>query len=108
MTRSHRDSRYQNTVNAGQQGFRLGQALRVGGAEIDDQAHNGLLDEFAAANAESSNFDQAGQLVHRSDHHLSVARIEKDAVIADQDRTWDLTRAAGKNEVEGEARFAGA
>ena len=107
MARSHGNSRYQNTVNACPQGFRLGQALRVGGIEIDDQAHNGLLDEFAAANAEPANFDQTSQLARWAGQHLSIDRIEKDAVIADQDRLWYLTRTTGKNEIEGEARFAG-
>ena len=83
------------------------QPRRIGGVEIDDKAHDGLVGEVATANTESPNFDQAGQGRRRPDNELARAHPKMDAVIADQHGRRYLPGAAGQNEIECQARFAG-
>ena len=76
-------------------------------AQINDQAHHGLRDEAAAANAEPPDFDQAGQLGCRPHHDLPLARFKMDAIIADQHGRGDLPRTSGQDEIERQPRLAG-
>ena len=64
--------------------FWRGQALRIGGGQIDDQAHDGLPGEIAVSDAEAADFDEPGQFAHGADHELPVAGFKMDAIIADQ------------------------
>ena len=87
--------------------FGRGQALGIGGGQIDNQVNYGLVDKIAAANSQPANFDQPGQFERGADHQPSLARREMDAVVADQHRCGDLPGAPGQDEIEGETRFAG-
>ena len=107
MAGSHGNSWYFNTENVRQERFGQWQAFRVHSAEIDDEVNNGLFDKIAAANAEPANFDQAGQLARRPDHDVSLACIQKDTVIPDQDGLGYLPRAPGKDEIERQPGLAG-
>jgi hypothetical protein len=68
--------------------FRLRQARRIGGGQIDDEAHNSLSGEVAASDAEAANFDQPGELAGRPDHELPIIGFKMDTIIADQHRRW--------------------
>jgi len=56
---------------------------------------------------EAPDFDQAGQFCHRPYNQFSAACVEVDTVVAHQNRSWNLPGAAGENQLEGKARFAG-
>ena len=87
--------------------MRRRQSFGIRGGEIDDQADNRLFREVAAANTEPANFDQAGQFTRRPHNELPSAWLKMDAVVADQHGLGYLPRAPGKDEIEGETRFAG-
>ena len=88
--------------------FRLGQARRIGGREINDKADDGLLDKIAASDAQTTNLDQPGQPARRPDQDLPVAGFKMDTIISDQHGQRQVARAPGQDEIERETRFAGA
>ena len=88
MAGSDGNSRYFHTADKRPERFRLRQARRIGGGQIDDEADDGLLDEIAASDAEAANFDQPGQLARRPDHELPIAGFKMEPIIADQHGRW--------------------
>jgi hypothetical protein len=108
MARCNGDSGYFDTRNVSQQRFRRGQALRIDGRQIDDETHDGRARVLAAPNSEAANLDQADQFACRPDDDLSVMCVQMDTVIAHQNGRRNLSGTARQDQVERQARFAGA
>ena len=71
-------------MDARNEGLRCGQSLPVSGRQINNQAHHSLSDEAAAANAEPTDFDQAGELPRRPHDEAARACFQMDAIVAHQ------------------------
>src|SRR5262245_4032313 len=61
-----------------------------------------------SADAEAPDFDQSSQFASRTYDQISGACVEVDTVVADQNGRRNLPGAAGEDQIEGEARLAGA
>src|SRR6185437_11715871 len=85
-----------------------GKALPVRRRQVRNEDDPRLVNEIAAANAESANLDHAGQFGYGPNQQFSTLCVEADAVVSDQNRGWNLPRAARQDKIEGEARLAGA
>ncbi|KJC57236.1 hypothetical protein UP10_29630 [Bradyrhizobium sp. LTSPM299] len=107
-TGCHGNSRYYNTIKAGFERFWRRQPFRVIGGKVDDQSHHSLRDEGTTADSEASNLDQAGQFARRANPQLFAGCVEMDTVVADQNGRRELSGAAGENQIERQARLAGA
>ena len=83
-------------------------AGRVRGGEVDHEPHHCLCNEVAAANAEAANFNQAFQLCRGADAEVASFRGKQKAIIAHQVRRRYMSGAPGQDQLEGEARLAGA
>src|ERR1700723_3709389 len=59
------------------------------------------------ADSEAANFNEAGQGRRRANHQRGLMGPDMDAVVSDQPGGGDMACAAGQQEVEGQARFAG-
>jgi hypothetical protein len=95
-------------MNAGLQRFRWWQALGVDRVKIHHQADRSFGREIATADSEASNFDEAGKGGRRANHQGCLMLPDMDTVIPDQFGRCQMARAAGQQEIEGKARFAGA
>ncbi len=83
------------------------QALAVGCPEINDQAYDGFAGEFAAADPEPANFNQARERWRWTDDQLALSRLQMHAVVTNQQGGRNLPGAAGQDQIEREARLAG-
>jgi hypothetical protein len=88
--------------------FRRRQPLGVLSREIGDQADHRFLNKVTMSDTQTPNFDQTGQFPRRADPQLSGHCVEMDTVITDQNGLRKLSSAAGEDQIEGEARLAGA
>src|SRR3954466_10770252 len=94
--------------------------LGVLSREIGDQADHRFLNKVTMSDTQTPNFDQTGQFPRRADPQLSGHCVEMDTVITDQNGfralssaaaqngVRRLSSAAGEDQIEGEARLAGA
>ena len=76
--------------------------------QINHKSNFRLIGEVAAPYSEAADLDQASQFPDRSDHTLSADCVEPDTVVGHQNGLGKLSGAPGEDEVEGEARLAGA
>ena len=84
MAGSDGNSRYFDTIKVDFEGFQCRQPPGIGGRKVDDQADHRLANEFAAANSEPPDLDQAAQSGRRSDPQFIRHCVEMDTVIPDQ------------------------
>jgi hypothetical protein len=88
--------------------FRWGEPFGISGRKVGNQANDRLPNKVTMPNAETSNFDQAGQFSRRANPQLSGDCVEMDTVITHQNGRRKLAGAPSENQIEGEARLPGA
>ncbi len=102
------NSRYQNTIKPSLERLGGRQPLGISGGKVDDQAEHGLVRERTMADSEAPDLDQTGQLPHRTHPQLFAGCVEMDTVIPHQNGRRQGSGAPGENQIEGQARLAGA
>jgi hypothetical protein len=78
----------------GEQGFRRGQALGVICGKIDHETDGRTLHEVAAADSQTPDFHQPGQIPDGTDHNFLADCRQMDTVVADQNGPFDYACAA--------------
>ena len=88
--------------------FRRRQPFRIRSVQIDHQADDRLADEVAAADSEPPNLDQAGQFRRRADLNFAAAVARWTRSSPTRTAVGYLPGASGQDQIEREARLAGA